>query len=123
MQLVGEHVGVRANLLLIGAEGIGGGDPEARRLGCDRVDERPALHPWEHGPVDRLGVLLAAEDEADRGPASVLCVVEVTKSQCSTGFGCSPAATRPEKWAMSHISSASTSSAIRRNSAVSTVRG
>ena len=44
-------------------------------------------------------------------------------SQCSTGFGCSPAATRPEKWAMSHISSAPTSSAIWRNSAVSTVRG
>ena len=30
-----------------------------------------------------------------RGPASVLCVVEVTKWQSLTGFGCSPAATRP----------------------------
>ena len=29
----------------------------------------------------------------ERGPASVLCVVDVTKSQCSTGFGWSPAAT------------------------------
>ena len=58
-----------------------------------------------------------------RGPASVLCVVEVTKSQCSTGFGCSPAATRPAKWAMSQRRSASTSSAISRNLSVSTVRG
>ena len=52
----------------------------------------------------------------DRGPASVLCVVDVTMSQCSTGFGWSPAATRPEKWAMSHMRRAPTSSAIRRNS-------
>ena len=58
-----------------------------------------------------------------RGPASVLCVVEVTKSQCSTGFGCSPAATSPAKCAMSQWSSAPTSSAISRNLSVSTVRG
>ena len=51
-----------------------------------------------------------------RGPASVLCVVEVTKSQSLTGFGCSPAATSPAKCAMSHQSSAPTSSAIARNS-------
>ena len=36
-----------------------------------------------------------------RGPASVLCVVEVTKCECGTGFGCSPAATSPAKCAMS----------------------
>ena len=35
-----------------------------------------------------------------------MCVVDVTKSQCSTGFGCRPAATSPAKWAMSHMSSA-----------------
>ena len=33
----------------------------------------------------------------ERGPASVLCVVDVTKSQCGTGFGWRPAATRPAK--------------------------
>ena len=58
-----------------------------------------------------------------RGPASVLWVVEVTTSQSGTGFGCRPAATSPEKCAMSHQSSAPTSSAILRNSHVSTVRG
>ena len=58
-----------------------------------------------------------------RGPASVLWLVEVTKSQCGTGLGCSPAATSPEKCAMSHISSAPTSSAISRNLSASTVRG
>ena len=61
--------------------------------------------------------------DPERGPASVLCVVDVTKSQSATGFGCKPAATSPAKCAMSHMSSASTSSAIFRNSHVSTVRG
>ena len=37
----------------------------------------------------------------ERGPDSVLCVVDETKSQCGTGFGCRPAATSPEKCAMS----------------------
>ena len=59
----------------------------------------------------------------DRGPASVLCVVEVTKSQCGTGFGWSPAATRPAKCAMSQRRKAPTSSAISRNRSASTVRG
>ena len=43
---------------------LGGGDPEAGRLRGDRVHERAALHAGEDGPVDRLGVLFAAEDEA-----------------------------------------------------------
>ena len=59
----------------------------------------------------------------ERGPASVLCVVEVTKSQCSTGFGCSPAATSPAKWAMSQRRSAPTASAISRKRQLSTVLG
>ena len=58
-----------------------------------------------------------------RGPASVLCVVEVTKWQSLTGFGCSPAATSPAKCAMSQSRSAPTSSAISRKRSVSTVRG
>ena len=59
----------------------------------------------------------------ERGPASVLWVVEVTTSACSTGLGCSPAATSPAKCAMSTISSAPTSSAISRNRAASITRG
>ena len=38
------------------------------------------------------------------GPLSVLWTVEVTTSQCSKGDGASPAATRPDTWAMSAIS-------------------
>ena len=52
-----------------------------------------------------------------------LTVVELTKSQCSTGFGTSPAATSPAKCAMSQSRSAPTSSAIWRNRSASTMRG
>ena len=58
-----------------------------------------------------------------RGPASDLCVVDVTKCECSTGFGCSPAATSPAKCAMSVSRSAPTSSAIARKRSASTTRG
>src|SRR5918996_13331 len=60
---VRERIGVRADLLLVGAEGLRRRDLEARRLRSDDVQERPALHPREDGLVDRLGVLLRAEDE------------------------------------------------------------
>ena len=59
----------------------------------------------------------------ERGPARVLCTVEVTTSEYGTGFGCSPAATRPAKCAMSVQSSAPTSSAMERNAAKSSWRG
>ena len=59
----------------------------------------------------------------DRGPPSVLCTVVDTTSACGTGEGCSPAATRPAKCAMSTHSLASTSSAIERNAAKSRIRG
>ena len=36
-----------------------------------------------------------------RAPPSVLWIVVETTSACGTGLGCSPAATRPAKWAMS----------------------
>ena len=58
-----------------------------------------------------------------RGPPSVLWIVVVTTSACGTGFGCSPAATRPAKWAMSTISRAPTASAICRKAAKSSCRG
>src|SRR5690606_42036804 len=60
---------------------------------------------------------------SDLGPPNVLCVVVVTTSAYGTGFGCSPAATRPAKWAMSTMSLAPTESAMRRNSAKSSCRG
>ena len=43
-----------------------------------------------------------------RGPQRVLWIVVVTTSASGTGLGCSPAATRPAKWAMSTISLAPT---------------
>ncbi len=58
-----------------------------------------------------------------RGPRRVLWVVVVTTSQCGTGDGWTPAATRPAKWAMSHRSSAPTSSAISRKAAKSQILG
>ncbi len=58
-----------------------------------------------------------------RGPQRVLWIVVVTTSACSTGFGCSPAATRPAKCAMSTISLAPTESAIARKAAKSSCRG
>ena len=63
VQRLGERVGVRADLPLVLAEGVRAGDPEAGRLGRDRVHERTALHPGEDGAVDRLRVLLLAQDE------------------------------------------------------------
>ena len=82
--------------------------------------------PWSPGNTARSIACACSSRQRTRpdlGPASVLWVVDVTTSQCSTGFGWSPAATRPAKWAMSHQRSAPTSSAMRRNIAVSTVRG
>ena len=58
-----------------------------------------------------------------RGPQRVLWIVVVTTSACATGLGCSPAATRPAKWAMSTISLAPTESAISRKAAKSSWRG
>ena len=58
-----------------------------------------------------------------RGPRRVLCVVEVTMSAYGHGLGCSPAATRPEKCAMSTSSIAPTLSAIWRKRGKSSMRG
>src|SRR5436190_1308370 len=71
-QPVGESVGVRPDLALVVAERLGRRDLEARRLRGDRVLERPALHPGEDGAVDRLRVLLLAEDEAGARPGERL---------------------------------------------------
>jgi hypothetical protein len=58
----------------------------------------------------------------ERGPARVLCTVEVTTWACGTGLACRPAATRPAKWAMSTHSFAPTSSATERNASKSSSR-
>ncbi len=82
--------------------------------------------PWKPGKTDEFSFFAKsffARMMPPRGPPRVLWVVEVTTSACSTGLGCSPAATRPAKCAMSTHRYASTSSAIRRNSAKSSLRG
>ena len=75
---------------------------EAHRLGRDDVHQRSALHAGEDA-CDR-GPSRTARGTGPcppRGPRSVLCVVVVTKSECGTGLGCTPAATRPAMCAMS----------------------
>ena len=72
LQRLGERVGVRAHGPLVVAERLRGGDPEARRLRRDDVVQRPALHPGEDRAVERLRVLLAAEDEARARPGERL---------------------------------------------------
>ncbi len=67
-QRFAECVCVRADLGLVGAECLCRRDAEARRLRRDRVHERPALHARHHRAVERLRVLLAAEDEAAPRP-------------------------------------------------------
>ncbi len=66
-QSLREGVGVDADLVLVRAEAFRRRDPEAGCLGGDHVLERTALQPGEHRAVDRLRVLLAAEDEPGAG--------------------------------------------------------
>ena len=72
LQRLRERVRVRANGGLVLAEGLRGGDLEARRLRRDHVVQRAALHAGEDRAVDRLRVLLAAEDEARARPGERL---------------------------------------------------
>src|SRR5207247_6593227 len=71
-QRLRERVRVRADLPLVVAERLRGGDLEARRLRRDRVDERPALHAREDGAIDRLRMLFPAENEAGARPGERL---------------------------------------------------
>lgn len=60
--------------------------------------------PWKPGKTDEFSFFakaFLARMIPPRGPPSVLWVVEVTTSACSTGFGWRPAATSPAKCAMS----------------------
>ena len=123
-QLLGDRVGVGAHLPLVLAERLRRGDLEARRLGRDHVLERAALQPGEDRSIDRLRVLLAAEHEARARAGERLVgrrgddVAVLHRVRMETGRHearevrhVAPSATRP------------TSSAIRRNSRVSTMRG
>src|SRR5205814_1462757 len=95
------------------ADADAGGDHRRALVERDRVavDGQPAgLHPLLRGEARPVG-------GAQGG------LVEVTKCECGTGLGCSPAATSPAKWAISVIKSAPTSSAISRKRSASTVRG
>jgi len=58
-----------------------------------------------------------------RGPRSVLCVVEVTKSACGTGLGCTPPATRPAMCAMSTTIGVPMAAAARAIRSKSMTRG
>ena len=58
-----------------------------------------------------------------RGPRSVLCVVEVTKSAYGTGLSCAPPATRPAMCAMSTIMMQPALSQISRMRLKSSARG
>ena len=82
--------------------------------------------PWCPGNT-RESIFLAYSSRhmiiPPRPPPSVLCVVVVTTSQYGTGLGCSSAATRPAKCAMSAIRSAPTESAISRKRWKSSWRG
>ena len=87
---------------------------EAHGFGRDDVHQRPALHAGEEGAIEILRELRVLQSTMPpRGPRSVLCVVVVTKSEYGTGLGCSPAATSPAMCAMSVMTSAPASSAVR----------
>jgi len=99
------------------------GDAQAHGLGGDDVHERAALHTWEDGPVDGVGVLGAAHDDA--GPRAGERLVRGARDDVAERHrvGCAPAAMSPAMWAMSAMSIAPHSSAIARNAAKSMVRG
>ena len=63
-QLGCESPCVRHDLVLVGAELLGHRQSEADGLGGDHVHQGPTLHAGESGLVDRLGLLLFAEDES-----------------------------------------------------------
>ena len=83
-QPVGERVGVRAHLL----PGRRGTPPSAAirkhvAFAAIACTSGPPCIPGKTARSTRLRVLLAGRGRSRRaGPASVLCVVEVTKSQC-----------------------------------------
>ena len=89
--------------------------PNATALAAMTCSSGPPCMPGENGLVDRLGVLLLAEDEAAARAAQRL--VRGGGDEVGVGHretGAAPVATRPAMCAMSTMSSAPTSSAIAR---------
>ena len=112
-QTLGEDLGAGQGALLAVLELLGAGDLEGDGLGGDGVHQRPALLAGEDGGVELLGPLLLGQDQAGARPAERLVDgARTRRRRTGTGDGCSPAATRPAKCAMSTHRYAPTSSAI-----------
>ena len=82
--------------------------------------------PWRPGNTARsmaLACFLSQRIMPPRGPRKVLWVVLVTTPAWPTGEGWTPAATRPEMWAISATKIAPTSSAICAKRGKSSSRG
>ena len=129
LELVLECLGVLDHLLLVLLELGGSGLLQGNSQSGDGVVVGTTLVTGEDGEVD--GVLEVVQDllaglgsvlrtplrkkiMAPRGPRRDLWVVVVTMSAYSKGEGMTPAAIRPEIWAMSTIRYAPTLSAIWR---------
>ena len=87
-------------------------DLEACRLRRDHVIQRTALHPREDGAVDRLRVLLPAEDESRAGPRERLVRRRGDEVAVLDGIRVQARGNEPREWAMSQRRRAPTTSAI-----------
>ena len=116
LERLGERVGVRAHLALVVAERLGRRDLKAGRLGRDRVHERAALHAGEDSAVDRLRVLLLAEDEAGARAGERLVRRRGDEVAVRHRARMQPGGDEPGEVGHVAESSAPTSSAISRNS-------
>ncbi len=72
-QLLGDGLGAVERALLALLEGLRRGDLQRDRFTRDHVLQRPALLAGEDSGVDRLGVLLLAEDHAAARAADASC--------------------------------------------------
>lgn len=78
-----------------------GGDFEGDDAPAMTCMSGPPCWPGNTAGSGFLAYSCLARMKPERGPPRVLCAVEDTTSAYGTGLGCSPAAMRPAKWAMS----------------------
>ena len=104
LQLLGQAGGVGDDPLLQRAKALAVGQAAAPRPGRPSCSD--AVRPARPGTA--RGRIVAASTShrwvmiiAPRGPVRLLWVVVVTTSAMPMGLGCTPAATRPEMWAIS----------------------